>query len=348
MAESLTQDQYVEQELKAKNLKNTPANRKKLKEQYSVKYRGGASDDWKTIFKNEFPQFASMFDSAEGETQARGTFGDDLIDLFYDAARNPDNYDFVSQAGRSAWVNKVQATKFYQNTLPNQRLWDLTPKIQQDEQVAIEAQRLQASYGTLQLSDTEAKQIAVYKLRNKANELQEKYFTFSLIGARANQAEVGLSTTDQAAAIKRGLKAYGYAPKDLDSMINASLTGQKYNGIAYTTELLEQKAKNSAKVMHPHLNELIDKEFTLDDIFEPYRELISKTLEMNPNSVNRDDKMFNDVLDLVDQKGQAISGTDFLYRLKTDPKYRYGFTQQAEKEVNTVFMGLEKAFGKVR
>ena len=342
----MTKEQYIEEQLKARNLKSTPANRKKLATEWEEKYLGGSSEDWRTIFKTQFPQFAPLVDGGEGEAEARATFGDDLINLFLDAAQNPDKYDFISQAGKTAWTNKVQATKFYQDVLPKHREWDLTPKNQQEALLVDERKRVMATYSTLQLTDQEASDLALYTLRSKADATQQKYFAYALVGKRADKAAV--PTTEEAGAVKRALKAYGYQPKDIDAMVQSSLTGEKYNGVLYTPELLETKAKNAAKVMYQHYAPLIDKGFTLDDIFEPYKELAAKTLELNPNTITRDNPLFKDVLDLVDDKGMGVSGTQFIYKMKSDPKYGYGKTRQAYNEVDSIIMGLEEAFGRAK
>ena len=348
MAESPTKEQYIDEQLKLKKLKNIPANRKKLGNEWDLKYLGGSSKDWKTIFKTEFPQFATLVDGGAGEAEARATFGDDLIDLFLDAAKNPQKYDFNSSAGQRAWKNKVQATKFYQDVLPKHREWDLIPKNQQTDLLLQEQKRLQAAFSDLQLNDEELKNLAVYSLRSKASEIQQRYFAFSLAGKRANQTKSGIPATETAATIKRNLKTLGYQPNDLDAKIQSVLTGEKYNGVFYTEDLLNTMAKRDAKVMHQHYGALIDEGFSLDDIFEPFKQLAAKTLELNPNAITRDNPLFKDVLDLVDDKNMGISGTQFIYQMKNNPKYGYGKTQQARNEVNSIIMNLEEAWGAVR
>ena len=345
MAESLTREQYIEEQLKVKKLKNIAANRKKLGEEWDVKYLGGSSKDWRTIFKTEFPQFAPLVDGGAGEIEARATFGDDLIDLFLDAAKNPKNYDFNSTAGQRAWKNKVQATKFYQDVLPKHREWDLIPKNQQAAQLLDEQQRLQTVFSDLQLNDQELNSLAIYSLRSKASEIQQRYFAFSLAGKRAKS---GIPATETAASIKRTLKTLGYQPNDLDAKIQSVLTGEKYNGVFYTEDLLNTMAKKDAKIMHQHYGALIDEGFSLDDIFEPYKQLAAKTLELNPNTITRDNPLFANVLNLVDDKGMGISGTEFIYQMKNNPLYGYGKTQQARNEVNSIIMNLEEAWGAAR
>ena len=348
MAEALTQAEYVTQQLAARKLKDTPANRKKLKDEWSIKYRGGAEDDWRTIFKTEFPAFASIVDGGTGEAEARAIFGDDLIDLFYDAARNPNKYDFFTAAGKSAWQNKVQATKFYIDVLPRHREWDLTPKNQQEAQVKDQVDILRGAYADLGLLDNQLSELAVYVLRSKASELQTKYFAYTLSSKNPSTTESGVSATNAASDLKRSLAAYDYKPADIDKRIQAALTGVKYNNVVITPESLIIKAKRDAKVMYQHYSKLIDEGYTLDDIFEPYKQLAASTLELNPNSISRTDPLFNAAIQFSDDKGMGMSGTAWTYLMKSNSNYNYGNTQTAKNEVNSVVANLEKAFGKVR
>jgi len=348
VAEALTQAEYVTQELAARKLKDTPANRKKLKDEWSTKYRGGPEGDWKTIFKTEFPAFAPIVDGGTGEAEARAIFGDDLVDLFYDAAKNPNKYDFFTAAGKAAWQNKVQSTKFYIDVLPKHREWDLTPKNQQEALLADEKQRLQALFVDLTLNDNQVAELALYSLRNKSNELQTKYFAYSLSSKNPATAVSGISATTAASDLKRSLSAYYLTPpSDLDNQIQAALTGTKYNNMVVTPESLTEKAKRDAKVMYQHYSKLIDDGYTLDDIFEPYKQLAASTLELNPNSIQRTNPLYNRAVEFVDDKGMGMSGTAWVYKMKSDPDYNYGNTETAKQQVNSVIANLEKSFGKV-
>ena len=343
MADAPTLEQYIEQRLvPVGKLKNTPANRKKLTDEWNNKYRGGNSDNWRTYFKIQFPQFVDLIDGGAGEAQARSVFGDDLIDLFLDAAKNPDNYDFTTDTGMQAWDNKVKATKFYQNLLPKQRQWDLTPNLQKEEQIKVEIQRIFNDYGNLKLTEDEARNFAIYNLRNQASDLQQKYYGFSLVGDRTPSAVAALPDANQ---IKQTLKAYGYQPRDLDAQVQSILTGKKYNGAVLTEDSLLETAKNNAKILYPHWSAQIDKGSSLDDIFGTYATLISKTLEINPNTITKEMPLFNDILDMTDKDGKPISGTELTYKLKSMPKYKYGRTQQANDEVRELIQSLQTDFG---
>jgi len=342
MADAPTLEQYLEQKFASGKVKDTPANRKKFTKEWNNKYRGGDPGDWKTYFRTQFPQFMDLVDGGEGEAEARAVFGDDMIDLFLDAAKNPNNYDFTTEAGMQAWDNKIKATKFYQSVLPKQRQWDLTPNLQKEEQIKVEIQRVFSDFANLKLTDEEARIFAIYNLRNQASDLQQKYYGFSLIGSRATDSVAALPDANQ---IKRGLKAYGYQPTDIDAQVQAVLTGKKYNGMVMTEDSLLETAKANAKLLYPHWSDQIDKGSSLDDIFNAYSPLISKTLELNPNSINKDTPLFRDIIEMTNADGKPISGTELTYKLKSMPKYKYGFTQQANDEVRELIQSLQTDFG---
>jgi len=165
----MTKEQYVKEQLAARGLKDTAANRKKLGAEYDEKYAGGKSSDWRTRFKTEFPQFSDLVDGAEGEAKARQEFGDDLIDLFLDYAKNPNKYDLTTQAGKDVWMSKVKATNLYTKVAPSRREWTLTPEANKREQVEAKKIELLQEYGELELDDKQLIDLATYALSTKAS-----------------------------------------------------------------------------------------------------------------------------------------------------------------------------------
>jgi len=148
--------------------------------------------------------------------------------------------------------------------------------------------------------------------------------------------------------LKSELAKMGYAPEDLDQKINSAATGQAYDGIVYTPELLKERALNDAKIMYKHWKPQLDAGYSLEDIFSPYRELAAKTLELNPNSIKFNDAKWKAALETVGEDGSGLSGTAWVEKLKSNTQFRYGYTNQARNEVNNVLMGLEQSMGMVR
>jgi len=342
----MTKEQYITEQLAAKGLKDTAANRKRLGAEYDKKYGTGKSGDWRERFKLEFPQFSELVDGAEGEAKARQEFGDDLIDLFLDYAKNPDNYDLTSDAGRKVWTSKVQATNLYTKVGPSRRAWTLTPEPSKQEQIEAKKIELLQEYGDLELDDRQLVDIATYALSNKASKAQTKYYTFSIIAGRtaAKGAPVALGETEDAIALRNNLKRFNYAPPGIEEQINSALTGKSYLGTTYTPELLIKKAKDNAKIMMPHFAQQFDQGYTLDDVFEPYKDIASRTLELNPLDVSYRDPKFMAALNKKPD-GTSLSASEWEYMLKKEPKYKWSQTKQAKQAASQMINILERALG---
>lgn len=343
----MTKEQYVKEQLAARGLKNTAANRKKLEAEYDQKYTGGASSDWRTRFKAEFPGFADLIDGAQGETRARQEFGDDLIDLFLDYAKNPNKYDLTTQAGKDVWMSKVRATNLYTKVAPSRREWTLTPEPSKREQIEAKKIELIQEYGNLELDEKQLIDLATYALSTKASAAQTKYYAYSIVAGRKAipGGPVTLGETDEATILRNSLKRYNYNPPGLDEQINSALTGTPYLNTVYTTDLLLKKARDNAKLTMPQFAQQFDQGYTVDDIFEPYRDIAARTLEMNPDDIKYTDPKFRVVLDKRNADGLSMSTSDWEYMLKKDPKYKWSDTRAAKEQASSLINILERALG---
>lgn len=342
---AVTRDEYVKDQLVAKNMADTPANRKKLNKEYDQRYLGGSSEDWRTYFRQQFPQLAGMVDGADGEQQARAVFGNQLLDLFLDVARNPDSYDLTSEAGQQAFIGRVQATDYYNKTKKAKIEWDVLKPVDQQDRLARRRQALGAALGDLELTETELADLATYAEQNQASDLEIKYLAYNKVGQRGPGAVA--TTTTEGDKLRRTLKAYGYAPKDIDQRIQAALAGETMDGVMQTSDLLIKKARQFAKAKYNHLSDLLDQDFTLEDIFEPYQQIATQVLELNPQSVTLDNPIFAAALE-AGPDGKPLSATAWQQRIKQDPRYNWRYTKNANDQTRNMVMGLEKAFGLVR
>jgi hypothetical protein len=342
---AVTKDTYVTEQLTARGMANTAANRKKLSAEYDKRYLGGSSEDWRTYFRQQFPQLAGMIDGAEGEQQARSVFGNQLIDLFLEVAKNPDGFDFTSEAGQAAFTGRVQATDYYNKTKQARIEWDVLKPVDQQARLGERRRTLAAALGDLELTETEVADLALYAEQNKASDLEIKYLAYNKVGERGAGAVA--TTTTEGDKLRRTLKAYGYSPADINDRIQAALGGQVMDGVTQTSDLLIKKAKQYAKAKYNHLSDLLDQDFTVEDIFEPYKEIATKVLELNPQEVTLDNELFAAALD-AGPDGRPMSGLAWAQRIKQDPRYNWRFTKNANDQVRNTIMSLEKAFGMVR
>ena len=111
--------------------------------------------DWRGQFAAKFPQFAKILDGGAGEQEARGIFGDDLIDLILDIAKNPDNYDLTTQAGVNALDAKIYATKYWNETTNSAIAFDSLTQAEQLYQISTNLNNITNTYCDLRLKTKE-------------------------------------------------------------------------------------------------------------------------------------------------------------------------------------------------
>jgi hypothetical protein len=145
--------------------------------------------------------------------------------------------------------------------------------------------------------------------------------------------------------LRSSLKAFNYRVSD--ELLSAALTGQEINGVPQSAELLISKAKNKAKLDLPSYSQYIDEGFTIEDIFEPFKDIAVKTLELNPIEVSlNEDRYMRAIKGKPD--GSPYSANEWVHLLKTDPEYKWQFTNQANQQVSSMVSTLERACGLVR
>ena len=332
-------DTYITEQLATEGMADTAANRKKLGKRYDQIYLGGKRDDWRTYFKLQFPQLGDMLDGADGEKNARAIFGD-LIDLFIEVATNPAGFDLTTDAGVQAFLRRVDGTQYAIKTTANQAEYDALDTAEKERLLAKTRSSLSTSYASAQLTTGELNQIAQASIRNGYSELEVKYAVAAQLGQRAGSGD--LLETDEANRLRSTLKAFNY--RVTDELFSAALMGEEVNGVPQSAELLTYKAKEKAKLDFPAYSSYIDAGLTVDDIFEPYKDLSAKTLELSPVDVNLDDDKFLMALKGKDD-GTQYSGTEWVRMLKTNPEYNWRFTNQANQQINSVVSTLEKSFG---
>jgi len=339
---AIGRDQWIKEQLAAEGMRDTAANRTKLGKRYDKTYVGGSRSDWRTYFKLQFPQLADMLDGADGEKNARAVFGD-LIDLFIEVATKPENFDLTSDAGVDAFIRRVKSTQYAIKTTESQARWDALDTAEKERQLQTTRRSIATTFASSQLTTTELNDIATVAIRNGYSELELKYAVATKLGQRAGDRT--LFETDEANKLRSTLRAYNYNVSD--ELFSAALTGDEVNGVPQSAELLISKAKNKAKLDLPAYAQYIDQGFTVDDIFEPFKDLAVKTLELNPIEVQlSDDKFMRAIKGKPD--GTQYSGNEWIQMLKTDPNYGWQYTNQANQQVSSVVSTLERAFGLMR
>lgn len=285
--------------------------------------------------KQLYPDYAFFF-----EPDAGG-FGEDVRRL-------------LIQAIEEKWTaTKFDAaykqTKYYKETSDKARAWNAKGTEQKNQEIDAKLADLQADYADLfdfEGADKVAREIAtnVARLGLSGNRLKTFVFAEALrltpAGAKAPTLE-----TNEADTLRNTVREFGYIPSDDE--INAALTGKPdRKGMLINKNTLIERAKNAAKGLYPHLSQQLDAGLSLDDVFKNYRTYASQILELDPNEIDfvKDPKWSEA---FGNEKTGMLSLSSWQEKLKSDPKYGWRFTKQANQQVSSVVSTLERAFGLV-
>ena len=120
-----------------------------------------------------------------------------------------------------------------------------------------------------------------------------------------------------------------------------------YNGQAVSADSILQKAQRAAKGQFSQLADQIDAGLSLDDIFRNYRGYAADVLEVDPNSIDfmRDPK-WSEAFG-TKETGQ-LSLSDWVTKLKSDTRFGWQYTKQANQQATDVALSIARAFGKVQ
>jgi hypothetical protein len=134
-----------------------------------------------------------------------------------------------------------------------------------------------------------------------------------------------------------------------DSQIEQVLAGTpNADGVAVSRDDLIRKARLAAKATYGHLSEQIDAGLTLEDLSASYKEKAAKLLELDPNTINFATD-FSDALNYrKDGQPRVLSMSEWETELRTNDKYKYSFTKQANQDATSIGLAIARAFGKVQ
>jgi phosphoribosylformimino-5-aminoimidazole carboxamide ribonucleotide (ProFAR) isomerase len=104
----------------------------------------------------------------------------------------------------------------------------------------------------------------------------------------------------------------------------------------------------AAKSMFPALTKALDAGVTVKQYAEPYLQLATQELGVNPASINLTDQKWLTALNQVDPKtGQrvAMSLDTWLAKIRTDAAYGYDTTEKGRADATTLATQLQQKFG---
>jgi len=315
-----------------------PTTTKKKKKAVAGTGPMGLTDAVRAELRTLFPQFAASFDGGEGEQQFVDFFGSDVVSIVVKAATEDAYGQLESEAEVGAFRADVERTAYGQRTTEAEQAFDFSPA-KQAELIRVKKNEITKQYADLQLDTAQLDAVARDAARKgwSGDDLKFGVYNYAY-GAKPTTA----MQSEIADRIRNAGRAYGYVVSDAE--LKAALTNTPYNGMMVTEDSILQKAQRTAKGQYSHLADQIDAGVSLEDIFYNYKAYAARTLGVDPSEIDWvNDPKWAEAFGSKDQ-GQ-LSLNDWLFKIKSDKRYGYQFTPQAEQEVSSIVSTLEKAFG---
>ncbi len=283
--------------------------------------------DWKEQFRQQAPQLAYLLDEQ--------LFGADMVAVL---ERSIKEKWFDSDEFENLVANAIAGTQYARTTTTNQQNFDkLTPANRQQK---IDEYKLAIgqSFGALQFDDATLTEIATKAARDGRTGKSLEIFVYGQSVQKPDAQQRAVSTV-QADEIRNVGRDYGV--KVSDQEIQDVLTGKT------TVDALRNNYKMIARKLYKGAEEDIDAGLTINQIFSPYKQYAAAVLEKTPDQVDFIDANGVPTIyaDALQGPEGPLSLTEWLRKLKSDPKYGYQYTNQANQEVSRVVSTLEKAFG---
>jgi len=315
----------VDKKLVELKLTDTPENRKTARQALKTTTPAVADTRWETIFKTNYPQYNWMF------TDLDRTKYSDVFDFF---AKSIDVKTgkgiYTNEEFNKRWIG----TSFYRELESSQKGRELSAAIG----------NFTWGSGNLAKFLTKAIQFG-YKDENLKQQAYKELFS-KVDGKYVNDLAIDeVKKSTPYLSLKDIGKQYFW---DIaDSQIEQVLSGVEdaVTKVATSRDDLIRKARLYAKGKYAHLSEQIDGGLTMEDLAASYREKAAKLLELDPLTMNFD-RDYSEALGSVDRP-RVLSMSEWETMLRTDPKYKYSFTKQANQDATDIGLSIARAFGKV-
>ena len=315
---------YVDEQLKAKGLADTPANRKTLRSEYQASQTAVATTDnsWEQLFIQNNPakawylteldraKYPQLFAVIKEYTKDRPLTIEEKN--AYDAKL--EGTDFVrelAQSGKVREIKNVVGELGFDNT-------DFTKFVHTAINMGYTGDRLkQETYKEVFKTGADGKYVNPTAL------------------ARASKSADYLNVVNTA-------RAYFNTAGANQASVQSVLTG----GI--TTEDFQRQQREIAKKRYPHLADLIDQGVSLESLAGNFQTTAAKLLEVDPNTIDMSAADYEVALNFGEEgKKRVMTTGEWDKLLRTDSRYGWEKTNNAKQEARGLAANLVQAFGRI-
>jgi hypothetical protein len=304
----------VDAKLVELGLEDTPVNRKTARQALKAGKPVAEDTSWEPIFKENYPQYNWMFTDLDRVKYA------DVFELFKFAQEN--------NMPAEEFDRRYIGTSFYRELEASKKGRELSAAIGTFSWGSGQLAKFLTKAINFGYTGENLKQQAYTELFSKVD---DKYVNdLAIKEVRASSPYL---------ALKRIGTQYLTAFED--KTVEDALAG------GMTADDLLRKSRELAKAMYPHLKDSIDAGVTLEDLAANYKQIAARTLELDPSQVDMGLK-FNEALNYTrDGQARMLSLSEWETELRTNDKYKYSFTKQANQDATDIGLSIARAFGKV-
>lgn len=328
----------VDDALVQTGMTDTPENRKFVRDQ--LKQGVKLNRNWETLIEQQAGEYAYLM---------QGAFGQDVTDLL---RRAVSQQWFNSEEGKKEFLDQFRRTEYYKNTTQKQQLFDKKTTADKAAAVQAEVDRIRSQFGEIQFDEMALNELAQTAARNGSTETElgrlvyRKAFQRGQVTPAATaSAETAIRSQD-ADRIRAIYRAFGSRPNDDEIRRILTQEADPATGTVMTEDMLRNQLRDTAKVTYGQFADMIDRGISVEKIFAPYQQVAAGVLERTPDEIslvgeNGVPTMYSEAL--MGEKPMSL--TEWVKKLKVDPKYGYQFTNEAKQQVTKLVVDLEKAFG---
>jgi hypothetical protein len=127
-----------------------------------------------------------------------------------------------------------------------------------------------------------------------------------------------------------------------DATVQQTLTG------GMVMQDVERQQRELAKAKYGHLANLLDQGFTLESLTSSFKQQAAQLLEKDINSIDMSQADYEQVINAGEEgKKRMMTTGEWEIKLRSDPRYNWGATQNAKDEARRLSASIAQAFGKV-
>jgi hypothetical protein len=315
---------------------------------------GGTADtakfkvgDWQAVLQDQFPGYSKDWLAANSAQH----FGQDMINLMIEAAKpNGKFMGLTTDASVAAFQKAIKQTTYWQTTETAAKNFDQAIGADRDRIINNKKLEIANSYGDVSFDDTTLTQLATNAARLGLTGLGLQQAVYAgALKPGAGGAQTALAGRVLQGADADRIRSIGRAwnTKISDSQVQAILTGQAdpATGIVLTEDALREQLQAKWKGAMPHLRDQFDAGLTLDQIGSSYKTYASQLLETPEDQINMFEGPYLQAFD--NGEGSQLSLSQWVEKVKTDSRFGWQYTKQANQQATDIGLSLARAFGKV-